>query len=66
MRRPLEQYGWTQTRKNVFAKISPKTKRMTEIIIRDGKIEIQGEIDTLDELLALYNTAYQIKDESEG
>lgn len=65
MQRPLEQCGWYETRKNVFCKIHPDTRRLTEIIFRDGKVEIQGEIDTLEELLALYNTAKQIKDESE-
>lgn len=65
MQRPLEQCGWTETRKNVFGKIHPDTHRLTEIIFRDGKVEIQGEIDTLEELLALYNTAKQIKDEGE-
>lgn len=66
MQRPLEQCGWYETRKNVFAKIHPDTRRLTEITFRGGKVEIQGEIDTLEELLALYNTAKQIKDESEG
>lgn len=66
MSRPLELCGWYERQKNVFVKINPDTRRLTEIIFRDGKVEIQGEIETLDELLALYNTAKQIKDESWG
>lgn len=65
MQRPLEQCGWTETRKNVFEKIHPDTRRLTEITFRDGKVEIQGEIETLEELLALYNTAKQIEEEYE-
>lgn len=65
MQRPLEQCGWYETRKNVFVKIHLDTRRLTEITFRDGKVEIQGEIDTLEDLLALYNTAKQIKDERE-
>lgn len=65
MQRPLEQCGWTERQKNVFCKIHPDTRRLTEIIFRDEKVEIQGEIETLEELLALYNTAKQIKGENE-
>ena len=65
MQRPLEQYGWTETRKGVYGKIT-ENKRLTEITFRNGKVEIQGEIETLDQLLALYNTAKQIKNEVEN
>lgn len=65
MVRPLELCGWSQTQKNVFVKIYPDTHRLTEIMIRDDKVRIQGEIETLEELLALYDTAKQIKDERE-
>ena len=65
MKRPIEQEGWQKREgEETYIKIDPVSRKLSEIkFSKDGVISASTYELSHDELLAVYNTAIQIKEE---